>query len=72
MRRDCLKYTESFKTMRSTMVMRGREEISRNITLKVMCEKWLSMKKLEDTDDFAFLMLKLKGNQPLFWELSLD
>lgn len=70
--RDCLKYKESFKTMRNTMVMYGRDALSRRIGLEVICEKWLSMKKLEDIDDFAFLMLKLKSNKPLFWELSLD
>ncbi|MCE3011548.1 MAG: hypothetical protein LW878_00635 [Proteobacteria bacterium] len=70
--RDCLKYEESFKTMRNTMVMMGRNNQTRGITLKVICEKWLSVKKFTDNDDFAFLMLGLKGNFPLFWDLELD
>jgi hypothetical protein len=70
--RDCLKFEESYKTMRNTMVMHARDYQTRGLTLKVICEKWLSLKKFEDNDDFAFLMLRLKGNKPLFWELSLD
>ena len=70
--RDCLKYEKSFQTMRNTMTMFSRTNTHRDIRLKVSCEKWLSMKKFEDNDDFAFLMLKLKGNKPLFWELELD
>jgi|GEM_PF-5897234 len=67
--RDCLRYENSFRTMKSILVLRDARQ---KLAAEISCELWMSDKKLENLDHFFHVLKRSEGNFPLFLDLELD
>lgn len=67
--RDCLRHENSFRTMKSILVLRDARQ---KLAAEISCEMWMSDKKLENLDDFFHVLKRSEGNFPLFLDLELD
>lgn len=67
--RDCLRYENSFRTMKNILVLRDARQ---KISAEISCEKWMSDAKLELLDHFFHVIRRSEGNFPLFLDLELD